>query len=442
MISLALAIAAAIRLSRHWQVAGDRSFPILVFAAAGGIVLLAAWLDDALGIDAFYHGRSRNRDLGHAWCDRDHHDPRDRSSPLTMSRATTDSSPTPLRAKIGKVPRSDQPAFLFLEIDGLAGPILEKAMAQGYAPNMKQWIDSGAYQLTVWEPDLSCQTGASQAGILLGSNEGIPAFRWWDKRLQKMMVVSSMDSAKALEAELSQGKGLLQLDGASRFNVFSGGASDSIGTFSKLSRGAGSASYWAYFLNPFCFARLVSLFVQDVLREWWEEFQQGVQKVEPRLNRPWKYAFIRAGTTAAQIEVARFMVISDIFWGKPSAYYTLFAYDEVAHHTGIDRHYTFKVREEHRSRLRALPGARTASATTDASHRALRSRTEHGRHLSPAIWADARRPRQQPDSRRRECPCDSRDRRSEGAFQRVPDGSNAAAIRMRPGSALACSRTR
>ena len=225
----------------------------------------------------------------------------------------------------------------------MAGPILEQAMAQGYAPNMKRWMESGAYQLTIWEPDLSCQTGASQAGILLGSNEGIPAFRWWDKRRQKMMVVSNMDSAKALEAELSQGKGLLQLDGASRFNVFSGGASDSIGTFSKVSRGSAPASYWAYFLNPFCFARLVSLFVQDVLREWWEGFQQGIQKVEPRLNRPWKYAFIRAGTTAAQIEVARFMVISDIFWGKPSAYYTLFAYDEVAHHTGIDRHYTLRV---------------------------------------------------------------------------------------------------
>ena len=317
-------------------------FPVLIFFAAGGIVMLAAWLDEALGIDAFTLD-----DLGTAiWVT------------LGVTAIVTILGSifslddvqgydrfvtTPLRAKIGTVPRRNDPAFLFLEIDGLAGPILEKAMAQGYAPNMKEWIDSGAYQLTVWEPDLSCQTGASQAGILLGNNEGIPAFRWWDKRLQKIMVVSSMDSAKALEANLSQGTGLLQLDGASRFNVFSGGASDSIGTFSKLARGAGSSSYWAYFLNPFCFARLVTLFVQDVVREWWEEFQQGVQKVEPRLDRPWRYAFIRAGTTAAQIEVARFMVISDLFKGKPSAYYTLFAYDEVAHHTGIDRKYTFKV---------------------------------------------------------------------------------------------------
>ena len=37
------------------------------------------------------------------------------------------------------------------------------------------------YQLAEWETDLSSQTGASQAGILLGSNEDIPAFRWVEK---------------------------------------------------------------------------------------------------------------------------------------------------------------------------------------------------------------------------------------------------------------------
>lgn len=75
-----------------------------------------------------------------------------------------------------------------------------------------------------------------------------------------------------------------------------------------LSRDTEPASYWPCFLNPYSFARLISLFVQDVHREWWEEIQQSVQTVEPRLNRPWKYALVRAGTTAAQIEFARFVI--------------------------------------------------------------------------------------------------------------------------------------
>ena len=41
-----------------------------------------------------------------------------------------------------------------------------------------------------WEPDLSSQTGASQAGILLGSNDDIPAFRWVDKETGRVIACS------------------------------------------------------------------------------------------------------------------------------------------------------------------------------------------------------------------------------------------------------------
>ena len=77
--------------------------------------------------------------------------------------------------------RTDTPGILFLEIDGLALPILRQAMRDGNAPNMARWVAEDGYQLAEWEPDLSSQTGASQAGILLGSNENIPAFRWVEK---------------------------------------------------------------------------------------------------------------------------------------------------------------------------------------------------------------------------------------------------------------------
>jgi uncharacterized membrane protein YvlD (DUF360 family) len=76
---------------------------------------------------------------------------------------------------------TDTPGILFLEIDGLALPILRQAMRDGSAPNMARWVAEDGYELSEWEPDLSSQTGASQAGILLGSNENIPAFRWVEK---------------------------------------------------------------------------------------------------------------------------------------------------------------------------------------------------------------------------------------------------------------------
>ena len=54
-------------------------------------------------------------------------------------------------------------------------------MRDGHAPTMARWIADGTHRLAEWETDLSSQTGASQAGILLGSNEDIPAFRWVEK---------------------------------------------------------------------------------------------------------------------------------------------------------------------------------------------------------------------------------------------------------------------
>jgi uncharacterized membrane protein YvlD (DUF360 family) len=65
---------------------------------------------------------------------------------------------------------TDEPGIIFLEIDGLALPVLRDAMRDGSAPEMARWIAQDGYRLAEWETDLSSQTGASQAGILLGSN--------------------------------------------------------------------------------------------------------------------------------------------------------------------------------------------------------------------------------------------------------------------------------
>src|SRR4029077_20109305 len=73
----------------------------------------------------------------------------------------------------GIIARTDVPGIVFLEIDGLALPVLRRAMRDGNAPTMARWLAEDTHRLAEWETDLSSQTGASQAGILLGSNEDI-----------------------------------------------------------------------------------------------------------------------------------------------------------------------------------------------------------------------------------------------------------------------------
>ena len=128
---------------------------------------------------------------------------------------------------------TDEPGIIFLEIDGLALPVLRAAMRDGNAPNMARWIADDGYRLAEWETDLSSQTGASQAGILLGSNEDIPAFRWVEKENGRMLVCSSPSDCAEIEGRHATGIGLLIDGGASRGNLLSGEAEDVILTVSR-----------------------------------------------------------------------------------------------------------------------------------------------------------------------------------------------------------------
>jgi hypothetical protein len=251
----------------------------------------------------------------------------------------------PLKRAYASTPKATEPGVLFLEIDGLAEPILHRAIAEDYMPTLRRWLDEGSHKLLGWEPDLSSQTSASQAGILLGDNSDIPAFRWYDKPTGKLMVTSKLTTASEVEHRLSSGRGLLADSGASRWNVFSGDAPDCLCTFSAVGdkKRITSRGYVAYFTNPYTFARTLALFLADVVRERRQARAQVRRDERPRIDRHFKYALVRAATTTVMQEASLFMLISDMFRGVPAVYNTFFAYDEVAHHSGIDRPDAFKV---------------------------------------------------------------------------------------------------
>ena len=92
---------------------------------------------------------------------------------------------------------------------GLAYEVLLEAVERGDMPTIKEMIEGGDYNLRMWETDLSSQTGASQAGILHGNNEGIVAFRWIEKgNGNQMMQCSGITKVPELEERISNGDGL------------------------------------------------------------------------------------------------------------------------------------------------------------------------------------------------------------------------------------------
>ena len=233
---------------------------------------------------------------------------------------------------------TDTPGILFLEIDGLALPILQQAMRDGSAPNMARWVADDGYRLAEWEPDLSSQTGASQAGILLGSNENIPAFRWVEKETGTLIACSAPADCAEIERRHATGVGLLVNGGASRGNLLSGEADEVILTVSRIeAEKKANPGYRAFFANGFNVTRALVLFFWEVLLEWTAAIRAASRDVRPRGHRGGIYPLMRAAMCVIVRDLVVFGVLTDMMRGRPAIYATFASYDEVAHHSGLQR---------------------------------------------------------------------------------------------------------
>ena len=249
------------------------------------------------------------------------------------------------------------PGILFIQIDGLGAEVLEEAMAAGHAPALASLVERGTHQLLHWECDLSSQTGAMQAGIMFGDNSDMPAFRWYEKETGRVMVSNRARDAAEIEARQSNGSGLLVDGGASRGNVFSGDAADSMFTFSTVLGGRHKRGRFVYlFSTPFALLRIFLLSVVDIGREIRAALRAKRKGIEPRMHRGGVYPLLRAATTVVLAEITYGILISDIERGVPSAYVDLVGYDEVAHHSGISAPESLDTLERIDDQLRRLLG--------------------------------------------------------------------------------------
>ena len=238
----------------------------------------------------------------------------------------------------GNAVHSDAPGIIFLEIDGLALPVLRRAMRDGATPQLTSWLESGAYRLDEWEPDLSSQTGASQAGILLGGNEDIPAFRWVEKETGRVMTCSSPQDCAEIERRLANGRGLLIDAGASRGNLFSGDAEAMILTVSQMAaEKRANPGYRAFLANGFNVSRLLVLFCWEAVLEKAAAIRQRRRGIRPRGDRSGRYPLMRAALCVGVRDLIVFGVLTDMMRGRPAVYATFSGYDEVAHHSGLER---------------------------------------------------------------------------------------------------------
>ncbi|WP_240044989.1 phage holin family protein [Streptomyces alboflavus] len=269
------------------------------------------------------------------------------------------------------------PGILFLQLDGVGHDVLQDAVRKGLMPTVARWLGESAakagrgsesesgtgsgsgtgsltgtrpprdrtptptHRLTPWRTDWSSQTGASQLAILHGSNFDVPAFRWYEKDTGEVMVSNRPASAVELQRRAvarTGDPGLLAEDGASRGNLFSGGADQLALVLSMAARrgkrNRSRAGYFAYFSDPANAVRTALSFVAEVGREIGESTRARLCKRRPRVSRGGLYPFIRAFATVVERDVVVAAVIGDMLAGRAAVYADLVAYDEVAHHSG------------------------------------------------------------------------------------------------------------
>jgi uncharacterized membrane protein YvlD (DUF360 family) len=244
------------------------------------------------------------------------------------------------RRRAKRATGTDVPGVVFVQIDGLAEAVLRRALRSGDAPTLDHWLRSGSHRLVGWETGWSSQTGVSQCGILHGSTDGMPAFRWVDKVNGEVVVSNRAPSAAAIERAHSDGHGLLAHDGSSYGNLFSGDAERAVLTMSGITRrkeGRFGAGYVGYFSRPQQAARTLIHVCVDIARERRAALLQRRRDVVPRVHRGWVYAGLRAFTTVVSRDVSVQGVLNDVAEGRATIYVDLLGYDEVAHHSGPER---------------------------------------------------------------------------------------------------------
>lgn len=244
-------------------------------------------------------------------------------------------------ARGGTVPDPEVDGVVFVQVDGLPFPVAQWAVQSGTMPTLRRWLDQGSHRLLEWTVQMPCTTPASQQGLLHGSAEGVPAFRWFDRELGRVLVANRPADAAVIESRASTGRGLLADRGVSVSNLFSGDAPRCMMTMSQMRVTRGSfetrRTVARFVGRPDGFARSMSRTVGEVTRERFQARQQRRRDVVPRVPRSWTFALLRAVSNGVLRDLNTAVVAQEMLRGTPSIYVDYVDYDEVAHHAGGNR---------------------------------------------------------------------------------------------------------
>ncbi|HXT16316.1 MAG TPA: alkaline phosphatase family protein [Gemmatimonadaceae bacterium] len=223
-----------------------------------------------------------------------------------------------------------------LQIDALPYAELRRAIELGYCPTISQLVREEQYTLRRWFCGLPAATPYCQAGIFYGTNECIPAFRFYDKTERRVITCNTPSGVQYIRDRIHAPGALA--GGSSYVNLLDGDAQTvafTVATREKMSafrRLGGWRMAMLILLHPI---RMLRMGFQAVLEWLREEYERGVGELRgKRTHSEGLFPFIRVLSNVIVRELQTMAILLDIYLGVPIIYSTFMQYDELGHHFG------------------------------------------------------------------------------------------------------------
>jgi hypothetical protein len=233
-------------------------------------------------------------------------------------------------------PRDGRRGLLMLQIDALAYADLRRALRLGYCPTIQRLLTEDDFRLRRWFCGLPAATPYCQAGIFHGENDGIPAFRFYDKREHRVITCNAPEGVQYIRDRLRTPGALA--GGSSYVNLLDGDAATvafTVATRERTSvfqRLGGTRMVLLIALHPIRLVRMVAQAAVEWLREEWERFSGEL--AGRATHTEGIFPFVRILSNVVVRELQTIAIMLDLYLGVPIIYSTFMQYDEMAHHFG------------------------------------------------------------------------------------------------------------
>ncbi|HEV8446663.1 MAG TPA: carboxypeptidase-like regulatory domain-containing protein, partial [Gemmatimonadaceae bacterium] len=233
-------------------------------------------------------------------------------------------------------PRDERRGLVMLQIDALAYAELRRAIELGYCPTIEQMVREEGYTLRGWFCGLPSATPYCQAGFFHGENDGIPAFRFYDKAEQRVITCNTPAGVQYIRDRITAPGALA--GGSSYVNLLDGDAQNVAFTVatraqtSVFARLGGWRMAMLMLIHPI---RVLRMGVQAALEWLREDYERSIAELTGRrTHSEGLFPFIRVLTGVIVRELQTMAVLLDVYLGVPVIYSTFMQYDELGHHFG------------------------------------------------------------------------------------------------------------